>query len=78
MSWLWYRHALSIPHSVSQSERVRERKRKRERKIEREKVGEREKRVRERGGREKDGERDVEYGSFIFNFKRKEGCLGTF
>ncbi len=38
-------------------------------------------RGRERGRkREREGERerDVEYGCFIFIFKRNEGCLGTF
>jgi hypothetical protein len=30
------------------------------------------------GGRERKGERDVEYGCFIFIFKRYDGNLGTF
>jgi hypothetical protein len=30
------------------------------------------------GGREREKERDVEYGCFIYIFKRNDGCLGTF
>ncbi len=44
--------------------------RKREREKERKREGERES--------EKEGKRNVEYGCFIFIFKRNDGCLGTF
>ncbi len=64
------------------------RERGKERKREGEKEGMRERgregeRVRKREGEkesEKEGEseRDVEYGCFIFIFKRNDGCLGNF
>ncbi len=56
------RHALSVCHSVSLRERERKRERERERKRE----------------RKRERERDVEYGCFIFIFKRNDGCFGTF
>ncbi len=48
----------------SEGERERERKKEGEREIERE--------------RKRERKSDVEYGSFIFIFKRNDGCLGTF
>ncbi len=57
-------------------ERERGRERKREKGREREGGREREK-ERERE-REWKGGTDVEYGCFIFIFKRNGGCLGTF
>jgi hypothetical protein len=68
---------LSLPQS---GQREREKGRKREKEKERWRVR---KRKRERGGgkaregwRERD--RDVQYGCFIFIFKRNDGCLGAF
>ena len=56
------------------------RKRAREIKRERERAKEREKeRKREREKeRKREREKDVQYGCFIFIFKRIDGCLGTF
>ncbi len=57
-------HATLFPSDWSESERKREgeRVRKREREIKRER------------GRKREGERDVEYGCFIFIFKTNDGC----
>jgi hypothetical protein len=65
-------HETISPSDWSERERKRERESRRVR--EREKEGERE------GGRERgrERERDVEYGCFIFIFKRNYRCLGTF
>ncbi len=65
---------IALPgQSVSQSVRERERERGRERKRERVR-----KRERERESKKEGGERDVEYGCFIFIFNRNDGCLGRF